>query len=264
MACAATVVRAASRLAALPLASLPPPKGLRVTFLDVGQGDWILLQWPRARCSSTGPPEANVAQQLRRARCADAGRGRPHASPARPHRRRRGRAAADRSRTGARPAPDGRAPYERAAPAGQGSAVSRSSRHAPATRTGSAGCTCAFSGPTARHGERGSEPAPVVLLATYGEVDALLTGDSETAVTRALLSRPVEILKVAHHGSADDGLETSCACCGRRRGDLRGAEDNDYGHPRAVTWRRCERARASASTGPTRAAASSSNRTASG
>ncbi len=45
-----------------------------------------------------------------------------------------------------------------------------------------------------------------VLLASYGAVDLLLTGDSESAVTRALPLRRVEVLKVAHHGSSDDGL----------------------------------------------------------
>ena len=45
-----------------------------------------------------------------------------------------------------------------------------------------------------------------VLLASYGSVDLLLTGDSESAVTRSLPLRQVEVLKVAHHGSSDAGL----------------------------------------------------------
>ena len=50
----------------LPSAKLPPPKGLRITFLDVGQGDSMLLQVPEgAILVDEGPPEANVAQQLR-------------------------------------------------------------------------------------------------------------------------------------------------------------------------------------------------------
>jgi len=76
---------------------------------------------------------------------------------------------------------------------------------------------------------------PVVLLASYGETDALLTADAETDVTARLLSRRVEILKVAHHGSEDPGLESelrqlrplvAVISCGR---------GNDYGHPRAST-----------------------------
>ena len=46
----------------------------------------------------------------------------------------------------------------------------------------------------------------VVLLASYGEIDVLLTADAESPVTGRLELPEVEILKVAHHGSADDGL----------------------------------------------------------
>ena len=47
--------------------SLPPPLGLRITFLDVGQGDGVLLQVPGgAVLIDEGPPEADVAGQLRR------------------------------------------------------------------------------------------------------------------------------------------------------------------------------------------------------
>ena len=76
---------------------------------------------------------------------------------------------------------------------------------------------------------------PIVLLASYGEVDALLTADAETDVTARLLSRHVEILKVAHHGSADPGLpaelhelrpDVAVISCGR---------GNDYGHPTPST-----------------------------
>ena len=45
-----------------------------------------------------------------------------------------------------------------------------------------------------------------VILASYGSVDVLLTADAESPVTLPLNPPPVEILKVAHHGSADDGL----------------------------------------------------------
>jgi competence protein ComEC len=44
-----------------------PPAGLRVTFLDVGQGDSTLLETPGARILvDEGPPDANVAGQLAR------------------------------------------------------------------------------------------------------------------------------------------------------------------------------------------------------
>ena len=47
--------------------SWEPPSGLRVTFLDVGQGDSALLEVPGgAVLVDEGPPEADVAGQLRR------------------------------------------------------------------------------------------------------------------------------------------------------------------------------------------------------
>ena len=105
----------------------------------------------------------------------------------------------------------------------------------------------------------------MVILATYGEVDALLTADAETDVTAPLLSRRIEILKVAHHGSADAGLaselrelrpDVAVISCGRR------ATTTATHAPRPS--RRCAPAQGSASTAPTRTGASSSSRTASG
>ena len=88
-----------------------------------------------------------------------------------------------------------------------------------------------------RAGVPGADPNnhAVVLLASYGEVDALLTADAETDVTAPLYGRRIEILKVAHHGSADTGLATelrelrpavAVISCGR---------NNDYGHPTPST-----------------------------
>ena len=66
VACAATVVPAVLVWQLFPSSPLPPPKGLRITFLDVGQGDSILLQVAEgAVLVDEGPPEGNVAQQLR-------------------------------------------------------------------------------------------------------------------------------------------------------------------------------------------------------
>ncbi len=50
-----------------PPPSWSPPAGLRVSFLDVGQGDAILLETPQgAMLVDAGPPEAHVDRQLRR------------------------------------------------------------------------------------------------------------------------------------------------------------------------------------------------------
>jgi beta-lactamase superfamily II metal-dependent hydrolase len=74
-----------------------------------------------------------------------------------------------------------------------------------------------------------------VLLASYGTVDLLLTGDSESAVTKALPLRRVEVLKVAHHGSSDDGLADVLRVLRPRVALISVGARNDYGHPRADT-----------------------------
>jgi competence protein ComEC len=88
---------------------------------------------------------------------------------------------------------------------------------------------------------RGPESAPnnasVVLLVEAGGLRLLLLGDVEPTAQRAVarsLDGPVDVLKVAHHGSAyqDGGL--------RERAHPKVAlvsvgEGNDYGHPAAQT-----------------------------
>ena len=236
----ASVVAAFPALVAwqlLPGVQLPPPTGLRITFLDVGQGDAILLQVPEGGVLvDQGPPEADVAGQLR-------GLGvrrlaavvlthpqRDHIGGAEDVLR---RLVVDRV-LDPRLAVSG--PFERDA------LSEASTRAVPVveTRAGDA-----FSlgrlrirvlwpdGP----GTASEDPnlLPIVLLATYGEVDALLTADAESDVTARLLSRHVEVLKVAHHGSADPGLTDelrewrpaiAVISCGRH---------NDYGHPTPST-----------------------------
>ena len=50
-----------------PAPSWSPPSGLRVSFLDVGQGDGILLETAQgAMLVDAGPPEARVDRQLAR------------------------------------------------------------------------------------------------------------------------------------------------------------------------------------------------------
>jgi competence protein ComEC len=74
-----------------------------------------------------------------------------------------------------------------------------------------------------------------VLLASYGAIDLLLTGDSESEVTRSLPLRQVEVLKVAHHGSSDPGLADELTVLRPRVAVISVGANNDYGHPRADT-----------------------------
>jgi competence protein ComEC len=220
-----------------PEAELPPPTGLRITFLDVGQGDAILLQVPEgAILVDQGPPEAKVARQLR-------GFGVRRLAAVvltHPQRDHIGGAETVIRHLGVGRVLDPRlaasGPYERsalAAAANRGVEVVET-RAGDGFRLGRLRLRVLWPD---RAGSPAEDPnlLPIVLLATYGEVDVLLTADAETEVTARLLSRRVEILKVAHHGSADPGLASelrelrpaiAVISCGR---------DNDYGHPRAST-----------------------------
>jgi competence protein ComEC len=75
----------------------------------------------------------------------------------------------------------------------------------------------------------------VVLLASYGQFDALLTGDSESSVTLPLRPPEVELLKVAHHGSSDDGLGELLRLVRPKIALISVGEGNDYGHPAPST-----------------------------
>ena len=237
LACAAALVPALLAWQLLPDSRLPPPSGLRITFLDVGQGDAVLLQVPEgAVLVDQGPPEANVAQQLR-------GLGVRRLSAlvlTHPQRDHIGGAEAVLRRLAVErvldpgltfPSADLRAALAAAEDRGVPVVTTRAGA---AFRLGRLRLRVLWPD---RPGTVGTDPnqLAIVLLASYGEVDALLTADAETDVTARLLARPVEILKVGHHGSADPGLAAelrelrptiAVISCGR---------NNDYGHPTAST-----------------------------
>ena len=79
------------------------------------------------------------------------------------------------------------------------------------------------------------DPHAVVLLASFGATDVLLTADAESNVTSTLRLPPVEILKVAHHGSLDPGLPDLLRRLRPRIGVIEVGKHNDYGHPRPQT-----------------------------
>jgi competence protein ComEC len=95
-----------------------------------------------------------------------------------------------------------------------------------------------------RTGMRPDDPndAATVLLASYGSVDALLTADAESNVTLPLAPPEAEILKVAHHGSADEGLGELLARVDPRVALISVGARNDYGHPTPATLRVLEQA----------------------
>ncbi|HEX5621288.1 MAG TPA: ComEC/Rec2 family competence protein [Solirubrobacteraceae bacterium] len=75
----------------------------------------------------------------------------------------------------------------------------------------------------------------IVALVESGDFDLFLPADAESNVTAGLPLGPVEALKVAHHGSADDGLP---ALLERLRPEVAAIEvgrGNTYGHPTPST-----------------------------
>jgi competence protein ComEC len=215
----------------------PPPTGLRVVLLDVGQGDSILLQTRAgAVLVDEGPPEADVATQLR-----SLGIRRLAALVVtHPHRDHVGGAAAvvDALPVGfvLDPLEPTDSPDEAAL---EQEARNRGVRIVPA-RIGEAFTLGALrirvlwpDGP----GLAGEDPHEhgVVLLASYGRFDALLTGDSESPVSLPLRPPQVELLKVAHHGSSDEGLGELLDVVHPRIALISVGEGNDYGHPAPST-----------------------------
>jgi competence protein ComEC len=235
--CAAALAPALLAWQLLPARTPPPPDGLRITFLDVGQGDAVLLQVAQgAILVDQGPPEGRVAQQLRElgvrrlAALVLTHPQRDHVGGAEEVLR---KLAVDRVLD---PGLAVSGPEQRAAldEASEREVPVEEARSGDVFRLGGLRLRVLWpNGP----GSSAADPngLAIVLLATYGGVDALLTADAETEVTGRLLARRVEILKVAHHGSADDGLArelrelrptVAVISCGR---------GNDYGHPAPST-----------------------------
>ena len=214
-----------------------PPTGLRVTFLDVGQGDAVLLETPRARVLvDQGPPEGDAAQQL-------LGMGiRSLTALALTHPQRDHVGGAvdviRRLRVGRVLDPD----LAATGPEHEEALRAASDRDVPVDVV-RAGSTYRAGGLRLRvlwpadEGTAAEDPNlnAVVLVATYGETDVFLPADAESDVTAHLSLPEVEILKVAHHGSEDPGLAAELRGLRPRIAVISCGRDNEYGHPRAET-----------------------------
>jgi competence protein ComEC len=75
----------------------------------------------------------------------------------------------------------------------------------------------------------------VVAVASAGGFDVLLTADAESDVTLPLDLPHVEALKVAHHGSADDGLPLLLHRLTPTVAAIEVGRHNSYGHPAPET-----------------------------
>jgi competence protein ComEC len=219
---------------------LPPPDGMRITFLDVGQGDAILLQVRQgAILVDQGPPEADVAEQL-------SGLGVEHLAAivlTHPHRDHIGGAADVIDQVEVRAV---LSPLQPTASLDERAALTEAreekvpvvpARVGNVYRLGRLRVRVLWpDGPgTPENSEEDPHAHGVVLLASYGAFDALLTGDSESDVVLPLRPPPAELLKVAHHGSEDVGLPELLRLIRPRVAVISVGSRNDYGHPTRET-----------------------------
>jgi len=220
-----------------PAPSWTAPTGLRVTFLDVGQGDSALVEAPGAAVLvDQGPPEADVAGQLRRLGV----RSLSAIVLTHPQRDHIGGAprVVDRLGVGAvaepgiqAPSPDRQAVLAAARHLGIPVVVVRSGE---VFELGRLELRILWPEDPGLPSEDPNQHA-VVALASYGTTDVLLTADAESDVTSRLHLRPVEVLKVAHHGSEDPGLPDLLRVLRPRVAVISVGAHNDYDHPRPET-----------------------------
>jgi competence protein ComEC len=220
-----------------PPSAPPPPNGFRLTVLDVGQGDSLLLQVPEgAVLVDQGPPEAEVDDQLRRLGV----RRLALLVLTHPQRDHVGGAAEVLEHLEVDRLLDPTLPTDN--PDQAAALVEARERSVPVIQA-RAGVTFRLGRLRLRilwpdgPGTAGEDPnlRATVIVATYGKVDALLTADAESPVTLPLNPPPVEIFKVAHHGSADEGLGRLLQLTKPRVAIVSCGRDNDYGHPTPTT-----------------------------
>src|SRR4051812_32744214 len=246
------VVVATSRAAGGP--PTPARGELVISFLDVGQGDATLIQLDGAAVLvDTGPPDGPILKRLKEAHVKrlDA-LLLTHAEA--DH---EGAAPAVIREYAPRTVVDGGAGWKTAvqrtlAASGSRDAVPDAGRArepaqaSPAIVVPRAGQILALGGlklrilwppappPGWKPAGNPNDRAVVARLDASG-LSALLTADAETNVTGPLELAPVDVLKVAHHGSADPGLPALLARLPPRIAAIEVGRHNTYGHPTPAT-----------------------------
>jgi len=209
----------------------PPPAGLRVSVLDVGQGDAILLQpaGGDAVLVDTGPPGAGLLTELR-----DAGVGRLGAVVL----------THDQSdHAGGLAELAGAIAVERVVYGFIGSrTLSIATAVAPVRRVAAGGEVRSGAlrlealWPPASLTVPGDDPnqTALVLLLRWRDFTMLLSADAEAEAT-PLDPGQLDVLKVAHHGSEDAGLGGLLERTRPPVAVVSVGDDNPYGHPTAAT-----------------------------
>ncbi len=226
----------------------PPAKGeLVISFLDIGQGDATLIQLDGAAVLvDTGPPDGPILERLKQSRVKRLD------ALILTH--------AEADHEGAAPAVireydprvivDGGAgwvtPVQRVLAASRASGVAHGRGAGPRILAPRAGQVLALGElklrilwpPAPPQGWKPSgnpNDRAVVARLESGRFSALLTADAETNVTGPLQLAPVDVLKVAHHGSADPGLPALLARLHPRIAAIEVGRRNTYGHPAPST-----------------------------
>ena len=239
LACLAAVAVAAATLSRDAGPGPPPDDTLRVAVLDVGQGDAILLDPPGgdAVLVDAGPPGAGVPGSLR-------GMGVERLAAALVTHDQSDHSGGLADVLGSMPV--ARLALAMPAPELETLAASRSVEVARVAegselRSGDLRLSVLWpprdrlaSGPA--HDPSGDDPNAdsLVLLAEWGHFSMLLTGDAESELA-PLEPGPVDVLKVAHHGSADEGLSSLLRTSVPQVAVISSGEDNTYGHPAPET-----------------------------
>lgn len=208
-----------------------PPDQLRVTVLDVGQGDSILMQPGdgHAVLVDAGPPGGAAADALREhgvTRLAAAVITHDQSDHAGGLGEVLAAARADRllfARAGEALLAEARASGARPTRVAEGSEVRSGSLRVSVLwpPRESAGLPAGGADPNA---------ASLVLLARWHDFEILLTGDAEAEAV-PLDPGPVDVLKVSHHGSADSGLSALLDRAAPSVAVISVGDENPYGHP---------------------------------